>query len=87
MQAVWLAAVNLVVVQLPGGIGSEARTSLDSSVAELRVDEPIAQPLILITMDKKTPEVRRVIEAAIAAGKLSCSHLPQAAEREFPCNS
>jgi hypothetical protein len=46
--------VAKVVSQLPGGIGIVAAASLDGSVAELRGDDPIVQPLILVTMGEET---------------------------------
>jgi hypothetical protein len=75
--------VAKVVSQLPGGIGIVAAASLDGSVAELRGDDPIVQPLILVTMGEETSEVRRVIEAATAAGKSSGPHLAVAGELGF----
>jgi phosphate transport system substrate-binding protein len=76
-----------VVSQLPGGIGMVAPPSLDGSVAELRGDEPIVQPLILVTMGEETPEVRRVVEAAIVARKSSCSNSTIGAEPDLLCKS
>jgi phosphate transport system substrate-binding protein len=75
--------VAKVVSQLPGGIGIVAPASLDGSVAELRGDDPIVQPLILVTMGEETSEVRRVIEAATVAGKSSGPHLSVAGELGF----
>jgi ABC-type phosphate transport system substrate-binding protein len=75
-----------VVAQLPGGIGIVARTALDSSVRELRTDKPIAPPLILVTMDEETSDVRRVVAAAIAVGKLPCSHSRAGAEARSACD-
>ena len=72
-----------VVSQLPGGIGIVAPTSLDGSVAELRGDDPIVQPLVLVTMGEETSEVRRVIEAAIIAGRSSHPHLSAVTEPGF----
>ena len=72
-----------VVSQLPGGIGIVAPASLDGSVTELRGDDPIVQPLILVTMGEETSEVRRVIEAATVAGKSSGPHLSAAGEPGF----
>jgi phosphate transport system substrate-binding protein len=76
-----------VVSQLPGAIGIVAPRSLDGSVAELRSDKPIGQPLILVTMGEETSEVRRVVEAAIIAAKSPCPHLPAGAEPESPCHA
>ena len=72
-----------VVSQLPGGIGIVAPTSLDGSVAELRGDDPIVQPLVLVTVGEETSEVRRVIEAAIIAGRSSHPHLSAVTEPGF----
>ena len=41
---------------------------LDGSVAELRADQPIVRPLILVTLGNETPEVRRVLDAATTIG-------------------
>jgi phosphate transport system substrate-binding protein len=76
-----------VVSQLPGAIGIIAPASINGSLVELHVDQPIAQPLILVTMGAETSEVRRVIEAAIAVGKLLCTHTPTRETPEFPCSS
>jgi phosphate transport system substrate-binding protein len=63
--------VAKVVSQLPGGIGIVAPNAIDNSVAELRGDSPIVQPLILVTMGDETPEIRQVLDAMTAAGKSS----------------
>jgi hypothetical protein len=63
--------VAKVVSQLPGGIGIVAPTAIDSSVAELRGDTPIVQPLILVTMGEETAEIRQVLDAVAHAGKSS----------------
>jgi hypothetical protein len=52
-------------------------------VTELRGDDPIVQPLLLVTMGEETSEVRRVIEAATVAGKSSGPHLSAAGEPGF----
>jgi phosphate transport system substrate-binding protein len=75
-----------VVAQLPGGIGIVAQAALDGSVRELRTDKPITQPLILVTVDEETSEVRRVVAAAIAVGKLPCSHTRDGAEARSACD-
>ena len=58
-----------VISQLPGGIGLTAAVSLDASVAELKGDAVIAQPLFLVTKGNVSPDIRRVIEAAAKAGQ------------------
>jgi hypothetical protein len=77
--------ITKVVAQLPGGIGIVALAALDGSVAELRADKPIAQPLILVTMDEEPREVRSVVAAVIAAGKSPCPHSRAGAELQSPC--
>jgi phosphate transport system substrate-binding protein len=62
--------VPKIVSQLPGAIGILAPALIDSSVAELRGDTPIVQPLILVTLGEETAEIKQVIEAAAKAGKL-----------------
>jgi len=61
--------VPKIVSQLPGAIGILAPASIDSSVAELRGETSIVQPLILVTMGEETAEIKQVIEAAANAGK------------------
>lgn len=61
--------VAKVVSQLPGGIGILAPASIDGSIAELRGEKPIVQPLILVTMGDETAEIKQVLEAAAKAGK------------------
>jgi len=58
-----------VVAQVPGAIGIMASASLDSSVAELKSDGAIAQPLILVTTGEESAAVRQVIEAVAKIGK------------------
>ena len=77
--------ITKVVAQLPGGIGIVAPTALDRSVAELRAEKPIAQPLILVTIDEETREVRSVVAAAIATGKSPCAHSRAGAEPQSSC--
>jgi len=57
-----------VVSQLPQAIGIISRASLTSSVAELKTDKDVVQPLILVTLGEPGPEVAKVIAAAKAAG-------------------
>lgn len=61
--------VAKIVSQLAGAIGIVAPASIDNSVAELRGDKPIVQPLILVTMGDETVDIKQVIEAAARAGK------------------
>jgi phosphate transport system substrate-binding protein len=61
--------VPKIVSQRPGAIGILAPASIDSSVAELRGETSIVQPLILVTMGEETAEIKQVIEAAAKAGK------------------
>jgi phosphate transport system substrate-binding protein len=61
--------ITKVVSQVPGAIGLVAAASVDSSVAELKADVTIAQPLILVTTGEETMPVRKVIDAAAEAGK------------------
>lgn len=60
--------VAKVVAQLPGGLGLVTAKNIDASVAELRGDEAIIQPLILVTIGEGSAEIRRVIEAVAEAG-------------------
>lgn len=59
-----------IIAQLPGAIGVASSASTDSSVAELKGESPIAQPLILVTSGEESPQVRKVIEAIKDAGKM-----------------
>jgi phosphate transport system substrate-binding protein len=61
--------VAKIVAQLPGAIGILAPAAIDSSVAELRGETSIVQPLILVTMGEETAEIKQVLEAAATAGK------------------
>jgi phosphate transport system substrate-binding protein len=63
--------VAKIVAQLPGAIGVVSPPAIDQSVAELRGDAPIVQPLILVTMGEETAEMRAVIDAAGKVGKSS----------------
>jgi phosphate transport system substrate-binding protein len=60
--------VAKVVAQVPGAIGIAAAASVDASVAELKGDAAIAQPLILVTKGDVPASVRQVIEATAKAG-------------------
>jgi len=76
-----------VVSQISGAIGIIAPASFTDAVVELHVDEPIVQPLILVTTGAETTEVRRVIDAAIAVGNSQCTKTATRMEPEFPCGS
>jgi phosphate transport system substrate-binding protein len=58
-----------VVAQLPGGIGLAPAVSVDESVAELSSDNPITQPLLLVTKGDISRQLQRVIDAVAAAGR------------------
>ena len=60
--------VAKVVAQMPGGLGLVTAKNIDASVAELRGDEAIIQPLILVTIGEGSAEIRRVIDAVAQAG-------------------
>jgi hypothetical protein len=49
----------------------------------LRSDDPIPQPMILVTMGEETSEARCVIAAAMIAGKYSGPHLSEVREPGF----
>lgn len=61
--------VAKVVAQMPGALGLVTAKNIDASVAELRGDEAIIQPLILVTIGDGTAEIRQVIEAVTQAGR------------------
>jgi phosphate transport system substrate-binding protein len=63
--------VASVVSQLPGAIGVLAAASLNGSVAELKGDAKISQPLILLTTGEESAAVKQVIDAAAKVGKAS----------------
>jgi phosphate transport system substrate-binding protein len=58
-----------VVAQLPGALGLVTAKNIDSSIVELRGDEAITQPLILVTIGEGSAQVRRVIEAVTQEGR------------------
>jgi phosphate transport system substrate-binding protein len=58
-----------VVAQVPGAIGIVAAESFDSSVAEIKQDAALANPLILVTIGEGTPQVRQVIDAVAKVGQ------------------
>jgi phosphate transport system substrate-binding protein len=60
--------VAKVVAQLPGAIGIMAAASVDGSVAEVKTDAPIAQPLILVTLPEPSPAILQVVDAATKVG-------------------
>jgi phosphate transport system substrate-binding protein len=61
--------ITKVVEQVPGAIGLYTAAALVSSVAELKTDTPIVQPLILVTLGEESSEIRRVIGAVELAAK------------------
>jgi phosphate transport system substrate-binding protein len=60
--------VAKVVAQLPGAIGIMAAASVDGSVAEVKTDAPITQPLILVTLPDPSPAILQVVDAATKVG-------------------
>jgi phosphate transport system substrate-binding protein len=77
--------VAKVVAQLPGGIGIVAPLSLDDSVAELRGDREVTQPLFLVTAGEEASDTRCVVEAAAIAEKSSHTQPTVRAEMETSC--
>jgi phosphate transport system substrate-binding protein len=61
--------ITKVVEQVPGAIGLYTASALVSSVAELKTDTPIVQPLILVTLGEESSEIRQVIGAVELAAK------------------
>lgn len=59
-----------VVAQVPGAIGIVAAISIDASVAELKNDAQLTQPLILVTIGEETLPIRQIIDAVAKDGKL-----------------
>lgn len=58
-----------VVAQLPGAFGVMASGSLTPTVTRLQIDQPVGQPLILVTMGDPSADAAKVIEAAKNASK------------------
>jgi phosphate transport system substrate-binding protein len=58
-----------IVAQVPGAIGIVSAASLDSSVAEIKQDAALTNPLILVTIGEGTPQVRQVIDAVAKLGQ------------------
>ena len=56
--------VSKVASQLPNAFGIGVRAGADSTVALILTDQPIVQPLILVTKGDPTPEMAQVIAAA-----------------------
>jgi phosphate transport system substrate-binding protein len=57
-----------IVAQLEQALGVVSRASLGPSVAELKTDKDITQPLLLVTMGEPAGDLAKVIAAAKAAG-------------------
>jgi len=53
-----------VVSQIPGALGVVSAASVDASVAQVKTDKELVQPLILVTKGAPSAEAQAVIDAA-----------------------
>jgi phosphate transport system substrate-binding protein len=58
-----------VTAQLPAAFGVTSAASVRPGVTVIKTDQPIGQPLILVTMGPATPDAMKVIDAATAAAQ------------------
>jgi phosphate transport system substrate-binding protein len=56
-----------VTAQLPAAFGVTSAASVRLGVTVIKTDQPIGQPLILVTIGPATPDAAKVIDAATAA--------------------
>jgi hypothetical protein len=58
-----------IVSQIPGALGVVSASQVDASVAQIKTDKDLVQPLILVTKGAPSAEAQAVIDAAKAAYK------------------
>jgi phosphate transport system substrate-binding protein len=61
--------ITKIVAQVPGAIGIVAAAGLDATVAELKQDAALTNPLILVTLGDGTLPVRQVVDAVAKLGQ------------------